>query len=309
MGGKSGGGGTNWKDVQIAKDKADREDRLRAEEDTKAAQTETARREAWHTGMQQGEGSLRNRATQRIKTLGLNPDEYGGFITDAIEGVKGRVSENDADPAKMFTDDVIDNTLSRVRDDRRTMYTNAVNSHYTPGFENQHFGSNSDDPFINEVLGRQKGEAMSYLQRAKERGQVNDAGYNAALGRIGEMERTGLSTANKLGDAVLQGNRTRLRDFANEVKSTAGAYELGGTFNLDAQHGRHDELLGGMRNNLEGDIRGALEGQKFFDVGDLITRAGAAQGAVNPTSVNADALAAAAKQRDTRRGVGGSGGF
>ena len=91
--------------------------------------------------------------------------------------------------------------------------------------------------------------------------------YASAMRAIGEMEQSGRSTANKLGDAVLQGNRTRLSDIANSARTAANSYELGHAFDVGTYGKQFDDTLGSLNSSLSGDIYGALEGQKFFDVG------------------------------------------
>lgn len=310
-GGGGGGGdsGTNWQDVKIQEDKDAKELRnwQQSQWDEQARQAKHTNE--WNAGIASGEAGLRNTATAMMQRRGLNPDEYGGYVTDAIEGTKRGIGLEDTNPQQYFTDSVVENALGKAQDDRRSTYKNAVANRFSPGFEQNYFKSDADDPFINDFMNRQKQDALQYVKRAQDRGMLDNTGYGAAMQRIGEMESSGRATANKLGDAVLQGNRTRLTDIANEAKAGAGSYELGQSFDPNTFNTKFDETLGGLQGSLEGDVRGALDGQKFFDVGDIITRAGGAQGATNPKMESLDALAARDKVRNAPRGVAGGGTF
>ncbi len=262
--------------------------------------------ESFTNAVLSGADALRNRARQSLTRRGLDYGEYEGDIGRAIESTFRRIDPNDANPGSYFTDDIVDNVLGRTRDDLRYSFNNAIGRRFAPGFENNYFKADSDDAFINNVLGTQKKEATDYVTRARDRGMLDATGYGAAMGRIGEMEATGRATANRLGDAVLQGNRTRLTDVANRAKSEAGQYELGQTFDLGNYDRQLNDTLGGLQGSLEGDVRGALEGQKFFEVGDLLARGGAAQGAVNPQLESAEAIALRNRNRNASRGLDGT---
>lgn len=308
MGKNSGGGGTNWIDYKIQNEKLEFEKQNKAAADAaaaaKAQADATARTNSFNTGVE----NIRARGKDILSDRGLSYDDYGNVIEQAIAQANQKVQPTDLDPGKYFTDDIIYNALGRERDDRRTQFTNAVSNKYAPGFENNYFGNTSDDPFIEQVLGNQRADATGFLDRAKARGQLNDTGFAAAMRRLGEMDTTARSTANKLGEAVLQGNRTSLTDIVGNAKSAAGQYELGQTFDPSTYDTRFNEQLGTLQGRLAGDIYSALDGQKFYDFGNLIARAGQAQGTTNPAVETPDAIAAREKLRNTIRGPGPGGG-
>lgn len=303
-----GGGGTNAIDYQIQKDKLDYEKWQQAHSEAQARDKQQAfdtnRQNSFNTGLQ----NVRNNARSTIANRGLNYDDYASTVEAAIAGANQKIGADDPNPGQYFNDNIIDSALGKLRDDRRASYTNQVNNRFAPGFEQNYFADTSDDQYIDAVMGQQRNDAINYVNRARDRGQLDNTGFASAMNRIGEMERTGRSTAQSLGNAVLQGNRTRLADVANTARTQAGSYELGQSFDPNVYDTRFNTALEGMTSSLEGDVRGALEGQKFFDVGDLILRAGAAQGSTNPAAESADAIAAREKRRDAPRGTGAGGG-
>lgn len=304
--GSGGGGqtGTNWADLEIARMKQEKEDWNRAHQEAKDRDAETIRQINYNDSLSSGYNGAYTRGLGMVEKRGLDPKQYEGVIKSTLDATRAGISQKDANPGQYFTDSVIENALARERDNLRSRYTNEVTKRFSPGFEQSYFTGNSDDRFIDDILGRQKQEATSYLDRAKSRGTLDESGFAAAMRRIGEMESTGRATANKLGDSVLQGNRTRLTDIANQAKSQAGSYELGQDFSSSLYDNRFNETLGNLNSNLEGDIRGVMEGQKFFDVADLIARGGSLQGAVNAPTESLDAIAAREKLRNTPRGIG-----
>jgi hypothetical protein len=308
MGSKGGGGGTNWIDYKIQNEKMELEKANKAAADqaafAKAQADATARTNSFNTGLE----NVRSSAKRMVEGRGLNYADYEGDVEQAIARANQNVSADEINPGKYFTDDIITAALGRRRDDERTRYTNQVAQRYAPGFENQYFSDASDDPFIEQALGAQRNNAVGFLNRAKSRGQLDDTGFQAAMTRLGEMDTTARSTAQSLGSAVLQGNRTRLTDIANNAKSAAGQYELGQAFDPSTYDTRFNETLTGLQSRLPGDVLGALEGQKFYDTGDLILRAGSASGSTNPLAESPEALAAAEKRRNLPRGIGQGGG-
>lgn len=303
-GGKAPQTGTNWMDVQRDQEQRAYEEKLRIAADEKAAQQKTANVEARNRSATQGINDARTRAYTTLRQRGIDPANFGGVIEQTLQNTLNGIGEEDTKAGSYFTDSLFDEAFGRVRDDRRAAYTNNASKVWKPGFENDYFKSDADDSFINSILGQQKDQATQYVNRARSRGQLDETGFNAALGKIGEMEQTGRSTANKLGDAVLQGNRTRLSDIANNAKAAAGSYELGqGDFDLGTYGNQFNDKLGAMNSSLQGDIYGALEGQNFFDVGDIISRGGAVQGAVNAPTERADQIAAREKLRASQRGT------
>lgn len=305
--GGGGGGGTNWQDIAIENNKRQEREANQLREDQRAAAAENARYEDFKASLSRGSTNLRNKAYRDLAMRGLDAREYGGIVDEAIDAKIGSINSQDVNPGAQFTDSIVDEALGRARDTRRQKFTNDVTSKFQPGFQDNYFQSNADDAFIDDVIGRQRGDAVNYVERARSRGQLDDTGYQAALGRISEMERTGRATANTLGDAVLQGNRSRLADIGNNAKAAAGSWDLGQNFDLGQYTSQFDRELAGMNTSLQGEVLGALGGQNFFDVGDIIARAGTAQGAVNPQVEGADAIAARDKLRTLGRGTGNSG--
>lgn len=294
--------------LQLQREQFAREDANRTAERQRQEEETARRRGEFNTARTNAETAFRTRAGARLTARGLDPAQYGNLIDAAITGGRNATPDLDTNPAQYFTDSLLDNAVSRAESDRRANFTQQTNRAFANNFERGLFQDTADDPFIDAILGTQRSEAVRALDLAKGRGSLDQTGYDAALARLGQMEQAGRSTANNLGGAVLQGYRTRVRDVGNRAREAAGSYSLGSDFNLGGYQSELSDLTGNLRRSLEGDINAALAGKQFFDLGDILTRGGSAQGPVNPASLPAF-VAERERVRNAERGVGGGGTF
>lgn len=278
-----------------------------AEEERKKAE-EAARRTTFTTKMTEAQAAARDAAKRRVTARGLSYDEFSPLFEQAITRQSGIVPDLASNPGEYFTDSFIGNVLSQEEADRRARFSRDVRSTFDPNAADAAFADTMDDPFIDAIMGRQRGEAMTALDIAKKRGSLSETGYAGALTRLGEMERSGRSTAQKLGGSVLSNYRNRIRNIGSEASQAAGSYQLGDTFSVDPFKTKYNTELSSAKGSLEGDIISALEGQNFFDVGDILTSGGNIQGPVNPQTDYA-ALLEREKTRNQPRGVGTTGVF
>jgi hypothetical protein len=310
--GLSGGGGYKPppdNSLAVAQSQQEYADRSKQQEAQAAADKAARDSEAFATNTANASNDFRQRSSRRLNDMGLGGDQYNSLIEDAITGARSATPVNDPNPSQYYSDSLLDNSIARTQGDRRTNYNRLVSSTFAPNFENNSFSDNADDPFIEAVLGRQKGETIRALDMAKNRGNLDDQGYNSALSRVGEMEKAGRSTANTLGGSVIQGYRKQVRDIADTARNDASGYTLGGAFDVGNYKQQADQKVADLGGRLEGDVNNALSGQNFFDIGDILTRGSNAQGAVNP-SLNLPAILAERERVwNANRGTGSTGVF
>ena len=115
-----------------------------------------------------------------------------------------------------------------------------------------------------------------------------------------------------IGGGILEQGRNELRDVANQGFTQARNYRFGDVFDPTTTQtnitNRQNEFMG----NLEGNIRGAVGGEQFFNTDDLISRGGAAQGVTNPAGTTTgllDVLSARNKKTQQTTGLGSQGSF
>lgn len=304
----SGGGGGGGVDNSAA------EARAREDEERKAAQArEDAKRE---TDRQEGinrtnaanrlhsrnaaRDAARGRLVRELEQRGESTTEYQPLVEQILGERYNAVPESVENAFPYFDgDELVNEVIGGKTTQRRREFTGQVNTALPSNIGQTRFSDTADDSFINEILGKQRTEAQLSIDRAKSRGNLDERGYQAAIGRIGELESAGRATAQTLAGSVIENYRTKADDIRQRATSAASSYELGGqAFDVNPYLGELSNLEQSYNTNLGGEVSNALAGQSFFDVGDILTRGGNIQGAVNPqTPASVAALSA------SRRGV------
>jgi hypothetical protein len=294
--------------VQLQREQQAYQDTQRNNERQRQEQEAATRRTEFNTARDAAITDFRNRARTRLDARGLAGDDYNYLIDRAITAGRNATPNLDTNPSQYFTDDLLDSAITGAQSDRRANYTNQTHSTFANNFERGLFADTADDEFINSILSTQRSGAVSALDLARARGSLDQTGYDAAMEQVNQMETAGRAQANQLGGAVLQDYRGQARNVGDRARSAASGYTLGSDFNLGGYQSELNSLVGSLNNNLQGDITTALAGQNFFDIGDILTRGGTAQGPVNPASLPAF-MAERERVRNAERGVGGSGTF
>jgi len=307
MSGGGGGGGGYQPDNSLAiaqlADQRAREDQARRDAEKKAAEEKfIVDRDAAYAAAQ---GTGRDVLTGR----GLDATEFESIINRALTDQKARIPSGDLNPASYFTTDIINNALTQEENQRRIRNTSQVNNEFAPGFDRSYIADTADDAYINELLTGQRNQATSALDFARKRGQLNDAGYNSAMGKLTEQEGGARSTLDTLGSSVLGKNRSSLSGIRDRASTGANAYSLGGpSFSLDPYRQELTSAVEGFNKNLKGDITNALGGTQLFNVNDILLSGARAQGPQNLTTTNVPSMLPK-KNSQTDRGLGSTGQF
>jgi hypothetical protein len=306
MSGGGGGGGyqpdNSLAIAQLADQRA-REDQARRDAEKKAAEAKfITDRDAAYAAAQ---GTGRDVLTGR----GLDVNEFESIINRALTDQKARIPSGDLNPASYFTTDIINNALTQEENQRRIRNTSQVNNEFAPGFDRSYIADTADDAYINELLTGQRNQATSALDFARKRGQLNDAGYNSAMGKLIEQEGGARSTLDTLGSSVLGKNRSSLSGIRDRASTGANAYSLGGPlFSLDPYRNELTSAVEGFNKNLKGDITNALGGTQLFNVNDILLSGARAQGPQNLTTANVPGMLPK-KNAQADRGLGSTGQF
>lgn len=307
-----GGGGYSAppdNSVELERMRQAENERLRLLQEEKDARDRAERESKFRTGLTSAQSLGRNVAERVFRQRQLDPNSYSSLIDQGINETTAMVPDLDPNPSQYFSPSVFENLLNQEQQSMRTRYTRDIGSLFSPGYEQDIITDTMDDPFINKVLSNQRNNVQLQIDRAKARGNLDDRGYTAAQGKLDELFKSGMSTGQALGRNVLEGYRQSLRDIAGNAKQAAGSFELGSTFNPNIYTAQRDRRIADIKSNLEGDITGALSGQNFFDIGDILTQGGITQGAVNPRLSLASVLAARNERQEAPRGLGGKGTF
>lgn len=308
-----GGGGPSAPadtSLQRQQEQFAREDRLRAEEQARIDREKAEARTRFTTGVEAATTGARATGRERIVQRGLDPTEFNPLIESEITRIRGGIPDLAENPSSYFSPDIADLVLGREESARRGRYTNQLNQFFTPSYATSQFADTADDPVLESILGTQYGEALGGVERARARGTLTDAGYNASIRRLGSDRSAASATLQDIGGGVLERNRGQLRNIADEALSGASGYTLGNTFDPTQYTGRAESTATGLRDRLEGDVRGAVGGTQLFDIGNILQFGAREQGAQNPTSTTiAEVLARRASERGRGRGLGSTGTF
>lgn len=195
-------------------------------------------------------------------------------------------------------------------DQRRTQFLNQAFSGFGYNYGRNLIPDNSLDDTINSILGEQKGQAQTYLDRGKQRGIYNDVGYNAGENKISNLAEGAQSQLSSLGTDVLNKYRTQANTVRDNAYSAISGLSDGQDFSLDPYFGEGNAIKGTEQRNAGGDLRNALGGQNFFDFQGLTNAAGTAQGALNLRDADVATALTAQKERAAKgRGLGSEGAF
>jgi len=256
-------------------------------------------------------GTARGTAGQTLSSRGLSNDEFMPIIENEFSRVRSTIPSTAEDVSSYFTPELIDTTLNREQENRRTRYGQKVNEYFTPSYATGKWAGTADDALIDTILGEAGGSAQSAVERARARGQLDETGYNAAQNRLNTATTTGRSRAQALGGGVLERYRGELSGIGDEARTGASQYNLGGTFDPTSYTQKAEGKYGEQQGTFEGDVRGAIgDAGQFYNTGDIIGFGAREQGAQNTASSPlAEVLAKRETARTARRGIGGTGTF
>lgn len=264
-------------------------------------------------------GKTSGYAGEKMKATGLE-DTYGlGSYFQNLLNTRAAGLGDDADLSTAIDPETLYATAyNDVREGARRKATSRVNELAPEGYGKAQFADTADDAILDSILNTQYGSAREAVERAKSRGQLNEAGYTAAGS---DLETTRGTARTKLEDAglgVLSRYRSDLDTELGTVRDRARNLDLGENLNIDALIGGVGQKAAGYRGRMEGDVRSATQGMDFFDISNLLGRAGSGQGFSNPGKVGGplvNAFASADKKGDlerdraSKRGTGNVGAF
>lgn len=230
-----------------------------------------------------------NYGTNQLNTKGLTGTEYGDEIANLykaeLQGDRknGLNAANVKSADEIYTDADYDTAYNTVKTGARNKNMKSIDEFLGDGFEQSTFADTMDDSILETILGEQKKDTMSQLDQSRARGLINDVGYNQALKDVDNAEKAGRSQANTLGQGVISKYRKEASDFSGGVHKKLDNFDLTDDFNTDAYRTQFNDMVTGKQTSLEGDIRAALGGTKFFDNDTILQSAGGHSGVQNNT--------------------------
>lgn len=222
----------------------------------------------------------------KLSSKGLDPTAgYGQQILQeyqsSLDRAKAGAPDVVQDASSLFGPSLYDTAYGDVRSTARQGYNKQANNFIGDGFDYNTWADTADDNILSSILGDQRTEAQTALDRALARGTINDVGYSTGKKQLGNQYQSGLAKANQTGLGVLSKYRKDLNDFASGVHNKIDNYDFGDDLNLDNYRNQLDTKVAGQKGSLEGDILAAIGGTNYFDTDSILGKAGNASGITN----------------------------
>jgi len=297
--------------ISILNEQARIAEQQRIAEDARQSTQRERDNAAFNTNLTGALEGARGRAIQDITGRGLDAGQYSNEIEQMLNSIRGQVPQNDTNPGSYFANqNIADLVLNNATTNQRTQYSNQVNNLFGNDYANQRVNSSLDDNYINAILGEQYDPALQQIQRAFERGTINDQGFQTAMNSLNNQKTTAQASLQQTGGGLLQAIRDSLSGVGNEARNAASNYQLGTTFDPNSYTGRADTIYNEGIGGLEGNLRNAIGGQQFFDIGSILNQGKTAQGTANNSNrALFDAFAADEQDKNKQRGLGTQGVF
>ena len=297
--------------ISILNEQARLAEQQRVAEDARQSTQRERDTQSFNTNLSGALEGARGRAIQDITGKGLDANQYSNEIEQMLNSIRGQVPQLDSNPGSYFANqNIADLVLGNATTNQRTQYSNQVNNLFGNDFANQKVSSTADDDLINSILGEQYNPALEQVQRAFERGTINDQGFQTAMNALNNQKTSANASLQTTGGGLLQAIRDSLSGVGNEARNAASNYQLGTTFDPTSYTSRADSIYNEGIGGLEGSLRNAVGGQNFFDIGSILNQGRTAQGTANNSNrALFDAFAAEQKDKDKQRGLGTQGVF
>lgn len=280
------------------------------------AQQDALKEQSDRTAFDEALGANRSTAYGNIgrefERAGLDTANYDDRINAALDLAQQGMTFNTG--RNTFGSDIGSTLLDDLRNEQIREYQRSINDYAPEGFENTAFSSTADDAILNAILGEQFGEASDSILRARDRGTLNDAGFQYAMDNLNTQKSAAMARLQDTGGGILEGYRNQLGDIAGNARTGAGNYDFGDTFDPSVYRTQLETRQNELGAGLEGDIRNAIGGEQFFNTDSLIQKGGVGQGAQN-TGLGSQsggllgAISDRKKDEEQQRGLGTAGSF
>ena len=242
---------------------------------------------------------------------GYNPDDYNTQIERYLGDIQRSIPTGDLSPDQYYTGDIYNPWKTGVEQEQITGYQDELNQFLSPGFATDMVSDNLGTPILQGILDSQYDDASGAVTRARDRGTLNESGYNRAISDLGDSRSGGFSRLDSIRDGLVEGYRTDLRGQADQSRDRLNNFTLGDSFDSAGIQTNINDYYANLSSGFEGDFRNAFGGDQLFDWNKHIQQGGVSQG-VTGSNLNAPVFLAGLNQRDenenTGRGLGNTGG-
>lgn len=251
-----------------------------------AADTATQNENTFQANKQAAYNTALQQVMQSFQGAGVDPNQYMGYITPALQQASQTIPDLASNPANYFPTSLGQTILNQATGDARTQATNAVNQIFTPTYAQSMLPSSIMTQPISDILSSQFDPLSTQLTNAMNRGTLTQAGYNAALAKMNQDKAAAQSQLQTLGQNILTGDQTSLGNIASGARSDAAARNLGQAFDPSTYAAQGSQMAAQDIQGFGGALQSAAGNTQFADIQDLLNAGGSVQGATNPTAAN-----------------------
>jgi hypothetical protein len=251
-----------------------------------ATDTATQNENTFQGNRQSAYNTALQNVMQTFQGQGVDPNNYMGYITPALQQAQQSIPDLSANPSTYFPTSLGQTILNQATGDQRTQATNSLNQTFSPTYAQSMLPSSIMQQPISDMLSAQFDPLSSQLTNAMNRGTLTQTGYNAALAKMNQDKAAAQSQLQTLGQNILTGNQTSLGNIADTARTAASNLNLGQTFDPSQYAAQGSQMAAQDIQGFGGALQNAASNVQFGDIQDLLNAGGAVQGATNPTAAN-----------------------
>lgn len=283
--------------------------------------TGSSSRKKWKQARKNYSNQYNNALTNLQNTT--NSAIAGGDNSDLLDSYRQYLNDTYKDKGKRFRGDtasqLIGGFVDKETGKRKNELQSWLNNTYggfgtTNAYLDNYWKTDADNDFNTQFLDDYYNQSMSQLETAKNRGLLNDAGYNSAMSALDRRKSAATGELNTMTDDVINSYRD---DLANKVvgfQTAIDDYSLGqrNNYNTSSFGNQFNDLYGTQQNNLEMDLNNAVSGYTPFDVSDILGSARNTQGVLTGGNQNSELLQSLQDQKKSQTskvGLGNQGIF
>lgn len=247
----------------------------------------------------------------------------GGDNSDLLNNYQSYINDKYTDWGKGFrnlsTDDLINEFVDKETATRKNQLQSWLNNTYggfgtTNAYLDDYWKTDADNDFNNQFLDDYYNQSMSQLETAKNRGLLNEAGYNSAMSALDRRKSAATGELNTMTDDVINNYRDDLANKVAGFQTAVDDYDLGQRNNYNStQFGNQfNDLYNTQQQNFENNLNTAVSGYTPFDVSDILGSARNTQGILTGGNQNSELLQSLQDQKKAQTnkvGLGNQGIF
>lgn len=278
-------------------------------------------RDKWKRARQNYSKQYNNALTNLQNTT--NSAIAGGDNSDLLDAYRQYLNDTYNAKGKRFRGDtasqLISGFVNKETDKRKNELQSWLNNTYggfgtTNAYLDNYWKTDADNAFNDQFLDDYYNQSMSQLETAKNRGLLNDAGYNSAMSALDRRKSAATGELNTMTDDVINSYRDDLANKVTGFQTAIDDYSLGqrNNYNTTAFGNQFNDLYGTQQDNLEMDLNNAVSGYTPFDVSDILGSARNTQGVLTGGNQNSELLQSLQDQKKTQTnkvGLGNQGIF